>query len=499
MYKNHLSKQSVKSKVLYMFIGAAIAMFVSFSIVLVSQANAKAPIESNVTETIHWNFVSSPQNIFTNIPWISTDEPPAELTIYGGNNSTPHTWDRIGNNTGLELSQNSTNEKHSLYLPAIDKRAINSINISGDCTTIGPAPTNLVICNSFEDAENRYVVEWPNATQSISITVLKSELINSGINLSQPIRIGFDRGKSVWSNQYAIVKTLEVEYGPIEKTISGMVVDEFGVPIAGAFAEYCSWTPWGEIPIFGKSAFSDIFGFYTITGITEEMLPGVVRVYKDGYDTVTSSPIWFVPDDVETIYRFIQITSKDHLQFAKFIAKGLENHLTFDMYIDTFKDGEQIGSHEETFDKVDSFIPVGATYNVRENGNLNILFSFEYDGHKYQVETAIKAIGEEGFVVDKWNVNGQDLLIGQTYTQTGTEDVNAFVSYKTAEQPVPPTPPEPVPPQPGPTPVDPDNPGGGGTASTGDSMPLVPVAALAVIAAWGFVINACMKRRKFHK
>ena len=53
MYKNHLSKQSVKSKVLYMFIGAAIAMFVSFSIVLVSQANAKAPIESNVTETIH--------------------------------------------------------------------------------------------------------------------------------------------------------------------------------------------------------------------------------------------------------------------------------------------------------------------------------------------------------------------------------------------------------------------------------------------------------------
>ena len=108
-----------------------------------------------------------------------------------------------------------------------------------------------------------------------------------------------------------------------------------------------------------------------------------------------------MPDDVETIYRFIQITSKDHLQFAKFIAEGLENHLTFDMYIDTFKDGEQIGSREETFDKVDSFIPVGATYNVRENGNLNILFSFEYDGHKYQVETAIKAIGEEGFVVDK--------------------------------------------------------------------------------------------------
>ena len=47
---------------------------------------------------------------------------------------------------------------------------------------------------------------------------------------------------------------------------------------------------------------TDMWGWYTIEGITEEMLPGKVFVY-DGIKKIgESEPIWFFPEDMETLY-----------------------------------------------------------------------------------------------------------------------------------------------------------------------------------------------------
>lgn len=51
-------------------------------------------------------------------------------------------------------------------------------------------------------------------------------------------------------------------------------------PVAGAFVQYCHLTPWGPVPVEGMNTFTDWFGHYTIEGVTEDMLPGVIRVYR---------------------------------------------------------------------------------------------------------------------------------------------------------------------------------------------------------------------------
>lgn len=38
------------------------------------------------------------------------------------------------------------------------------------------------------------------------------------------------------------------------------------------------------------------------------MLPGVIKVYKYGYEVAESLPIYFMPEGMDTIYRFIQMT-----------------------------------------------------------------------------------------------------------------------------------------------------------------------------------------------
>ena len=56
------------------------------------------------------------------------------------------------------------------------------------------------------------------------------------------------------------------------------------------------------------STFTDWFGNFTLEGIDEDMLPGVIRVYRFGYEVGESWPIWGVPEGEDTVYRFIQMT-----------------------------------------------------------------------------------------------------------------------------------------------------------------------------------------------
>ena len=93
--------------------------------------------------------------------------------------------------------------------------------------------------------------------------------------------------------------------------VSGLVLDdETDMPVPFANVVYCQWNPWfwDYIPVPKMSTFTDWFGNYTIEGVTEDMLPGVIRVYRWGYEVGESAPIWFVPEGIDTIYRFVEMT-----------------------------------------------------------------------------------------------------------------------------------------------------------------------------------------------
>ena len=88
--------------------------------------------------------------------------------------------------------------------------------------------------------------------------------------------------------------------------ISGQVWDaKTNMPVPFANVVYCQYNPWWDmyLPVEGVEAVkTDMWGWYTIEGITEEMLPGKVFVY-DGIKKIgESEPIWFLPEDMETLY-----------------------------------------------------------------------------------------------------------------------------------------------------------------------------------------------------
>ena len=61
-------------------------------------------------------------------------------------------------------------------------------------------------------------------------------------------------------------------------------------PMPGAYAVYCPWNPlfWDYVPNWEISAVTDWLGNFTLEGIEEDMLPGVVRVYRLGYKPAES-------------------------------------------------------------------------------------------------------------------------------------------------------------------------------------------------------------------
>ena len=137
---------------------------------------------------------------------------------------------------------------------------------------------------------------------------------------------------------------------------------------------------------------------------------------------------------------------------------GGPHHANFVTTYELVKDGKVVESDGGTFNKIEYKVPVGSSYAVYDDGTLHCSYAFDENGTSSSVAYTVKAVAEEGYTLDKWTINGEDLIPGKDYILKAN-DVMGLASYKLAEQPVPP-----VPPAPGPTPVNP----GGGTAQTGD-------------------------------
>ena len=137
---------------------------------------------------------------------------------------------------------------------------------------------------------------------------------------------------------------------------------------------------------------------------------------------------------------------------------GGQHHANFVTTYELYKDGKVVESDTKTLNKINHKVPVGSSYAVYDDGTLHCSYAFPENGDSTVVAYTVKAVAEEGYTLDKWTINGEDLIPGKDYILK-TNDVMGLASYKLAEQPVPP-----VPPAPGPTPVNP----GGGTAQTGD-------------------------------
>ena len=243
--------------------------------------------------------------------------------------------------------------------------------------------------------------------------------------------------------------------------ISGVVseADKPWKTIPGAFVQYYQRTLFGDIPIPEKCTFTDWLGNYTIEEIdTEELFPGVIKVYKDGYKVAESLPLYYAPEETYMLYRYIQMTPVSDVDLADVEINGGAHHANFVTSYELVKDGKVVESDGGTFNKIEYQVPVGSSYAVYDDGTLHCSYAFDENGNSSSVAYTVKAVPEEGYTLDKWNINGEDLVPGKDYILKAN-DVMGLASYKLAEQPVPPVPPTPVP-----TPVNP----GGGTAQTGD-------------------------------
>lgn len=66
-------------------------------------------------------------------------------------------------------------------------------------------------------------------------------------------------------------------------SVFGNVTDDRWEPIPGAIVQYYQLTPYGEIPVLGMATLTDYFGNFALKSIKDESLPGVIKVYKNGY------------------------------------------------------------------------------------------------------------------------------------------------------------------------------------------------------------------------
>ena len=270
--------------------------------------------------------------------------------------------------------------------------------------------------------------------------------------------------------------------------VSGRIIDaETKMPVPFANVVYCQWDPfWGYTPNWEISAKTEWWGGYTLEGINEDMLPGKVMAFGLGYefDGGESGLIGWIPEGIETIYRDVWVSPIHYINFADVTINGGEHHINFVTTYKLLKDGKVVESDDRTLDTIKFKIPLGASYAVYDDGTLHCSYSYEENGLLTEFVYTLTAIADEGYTLDKWNINGNDIVTGESYILD--KDVMGLVSYKKIDEPVPP-----IPPAPDPAPVNP----GGEIVQTGDTTPFTAIAMLAVVAA--LACGMCIRKEYF--
>lgn len=202
-------------------------------------------------------------------------------------------------------------------------------------------------------------------------------------------------------------------------------------------------------------------GYFTLIDISVDTLDGYLVIEHRDYETTTWS---ITAEGVEAgEYNNMVIpmprAEDDEVNYS---IVGGEHHVKFVVTMTATAEG-RIDTEEFTFDKLEGDdLALGTTYKLDENGHL-IMLPPEEESEVESLVMDVNPVCDDGYVVDKWTVDGSDLVVGETYTIT--DDIEGVVTYKMPTK----------------------------TAQTGDAIPLAAVA-LSVIT---LVAGAALLRKSF--
>ena len=278
MKAKHLTKNAMSHKLVFLAVGIAIAIIAAFSICAPSQAKAE-----DLNADPQWKLVDktggklTPQfwNIFDPVvegPAIYHDSWTFESSAY----DVIKTYFSDIQNINVAYTSVTRDGKYYCNLLFIIKAHLTGKTTKEWCLNFQCVPTdNILDCCWGIDGEKLLtnLVEEEkfyslNPGETYTFTLLHDTA--PGTNISG----------NVWD-------------------------DESDMPVPFANVVYCQYNPWWDmyLPVEGVEAVkTDMWGWYTLEGITEEMLPGKVFVY-DGINKIgESDTIWFLPEDMETLY-----------------------------------------------------------------------------------------------------------------------------------------------------------------------------------------------------
>ena len=113
---------------------------------------------------------------------------------------------------------------------------------------------------------------------------------------------------------------------------------------------------------------------------------------------------------------------------AEAYITGGEHHIHFEIVMTEYE-GDVPYTETEIMEVIEDVqLPVGINYSINDEGNMVITVD---DNADERDNVVIKPVGEDGYVVDSWNVNGSVLEANKTYT-VGEDDIDGFVTYKLA-------------------------------------------------------------------
>ena len=251
--------------------------------------------------------------------------------------------------------------------------------------------------------------------------------------------------------------------------VTGRVVtaENTASPIEGALVQYCKNIDIEPVPECNTYTAED--GSFTIVDIPITTQPGLLTVAKEGYYSTATEVIPYTEAGQTANVGEIQMVEDVE---ANLEITGGEHHDHFHQAI--YLEGEVI--YEEDFTEIDELkFALGTTYSINEAGVLDIRFP-EEQASAEDYSLTVEPVGEEGYVVDKWNVNGSDLEVGKVYTITSTDTLVCNVTYKV--------------PEPAPTPT-PESETASSTTQTSDTLPAATIA-IAMIA----LVSAAVVIRK---
>ena len=276
MNAKHLTKNAMSRKLVFLAVGIALAIIAAFSICATTQAKADDINNSNTKF-----FIKGTGNY-----WIIGEFPKIEGTY---------------NNTELfsfvtEVLQTDEYQLDKLYPPTLTVSHSKEMKLTKLVFKLLNRTTKKGIAVTFQAAAVGDMYSW-NCFDIENWDITKEEAQSFEI-------MDFTKNYTFYAPG--------VNPGI---NISGRVLDaQNNMPVPFANVVYCQYNPWWDmyLPVEGvEPVKTDMWGFYTLEGITEEMLPGKVFVY-DGIKQIGESvPIWFFPEDMETLYMWPIVVNQE--------------------------------------------------------------------------------------------------------------------------------------------------------------------------------------------